>query len=104
MALKSKVIPVCPLCAGARRQHPAAGQPLQVGDSKRPQRVQALACTATHRRRRLLATCPNRHALPLPRGLRPRSEVELAQIAQELDAAEHALMASGGLESADFLQ
>lgn len=35
---------------------------------------------------------------------RVRSEVEMAAIAAELDAAERALMASGGLESADYLQ
>ena len=65
------------------------------------------ACAATHRRRPLLPLPPARH-LPQPTRCpcfcTPRSEVELAQIAQELDAAEHALMASGGLESADFLQ
>lgn len=32
------------------------------------------------------------------------SEIELAQIALELDAAERALMASGGVESAEYLQ
>ena len=53
-------------------------------------------------RRCLLGACRNRHSAPA--SAPPRSEVELAQIAQELDAAEHALMASGGLESADFLQ
>ena len=90
-------------CAGARRQHPAAGQSLQVGLGSR-----ARGChpaSPPHRRPPppLPAACPQ----PPPHSLRHRtacSEVELAQIAQELDAAEHALMASGGLESADFLQ
>ena len=31
-----------------------------------------------------------------------RSEVELAQIAHELDAAEHELMASAGVDSAEY--
>lgn len=69
--------------AGPCREHPAASAALQV--SAVPPSASACRC---------------RHTV----WTLPCSEVEMAQIAHELDAAEHELMASAGLDNPDFLQ